>query len=449
MRTRTLLSTLLVGLMLLQAPGVRAQELYYGDDDSMSPEEYYLEGIGYGSDDYGSDGVEDTSYAGLYSPSADDAIYGGSDYSAPGALDGVGDEDVATDIDSGDYALPSAPAMGGGAGDAADWFSMSGVAILEAVGGEGSRVLITKDQAGTIELLGEGDEKAGAFKVVQIGSEQARVEPSTGGPAKVVPILHRSAPLDAFLAAAAKLQSLRLVVGAPVAKEVSYDEGMLQVEQGFASHLAEAGLFLKRFDDVLVVRKAAFLDGSSVYDPEEDAIEGEAIDLNSFRGNGDVLLDKISTALPNGTKGAPESLPKGTTALLGSTPAAEALHYLNMAWGTSIQVDAPKPEQVATAAAKSKLSKERLSELYAEAVSFARKGDLKESGRRLLAVCRGGSREPRHYQALGKVYWKLGRIRPAVKAWKAAYKLDPQNSESRRLLAGARRKIEKSRSAKS
>ena len=74
-------------------------------------------------------------------------------------------------------------------------------------------------------------------------------------------------------------------------------------------------------------------------------------------------------------------------------------------------------------------------------MQLARKGDLKGSGKRLLYLCKNGSKDPRHFQALGKVYWKMGRIAPAVKAWKAGYKLDPSNATSRRLLVKARQRI--------
>jgi hypothetical protein len=432
------MSALLVGFIAIGAGSAGAQELYYGDDDDMSPEEYYLEGIGYGDSDYGSGGVEDSSYSGLYSPSASDAIYGGNSYNA---------ESATGSVDTGGYALPASPSPGGAGLDAGDWFSMSGVSILEAVGDEANgRILITKDQAGSIQLLKEGDEKSGAFKVLAIGAEQARVEPANGGAPKVVPILHRSAPLDSFLAASARLQNLRLVIGSPIKREVSYEEGMQNIETGFAPLLAQSNLFLKRFDDVIVVRNAAFLDGSTVYKPAKDLPEGNSVDFNEFRGSGDELLDKISTALPAGTGKAPESLPMGTTAFLGSTPAAEALHYLNLAWTTQIPVARPK---VVAKAGSKKLSQKRINKLYAQAVKLSRAGKIKAAGKRLRYICKNGSENPKHFQALGKIYWKLGRISPAVRAWKAGYKLDPSNKTSRRLLVRAKRKIRKARKARS
>lgn len=434
MKATKFFSALMVGFLAFGGTSLQAQELYYGDDDDMSPEEYYLEGIGYGDSDYGSGGVEDQTYSGLYSASSPEApVYGGNSYTTEGAT---------SSVDTGGYALPVNPGLGGTGMDAGDWFSMSGVSILEAIGDDASgRILITRDQSGEIDLLQVGEEKQGAFKVMAIGSEQARVEPATGGPAKVVPILHRSAPIDSFLAAAARLQGLRLVIGAPVKREVSYDASMLDIETGFAPSLAQSNLFIKRFDDVVVVRNAAFLDGATTYQPS-DRPEGDSVDLSFFRGSGDEILDKVASALPHGTGQTPESLPQGTTALLGSTPAAEALHYLNLAWTTQIEVALPK---TVAKASKSKLSKEKMDKLYRQSVKLARAGKYKAAGKRLRYLCKNGSRNPAHFQALGKVYWKLGRIVPAARAWKAGYKLDPSNATSRKLLVKAKAKIKQAR----
>ncbi len=433
MNKRHFLHTFLVSCLLLTGGAVRSQELYYGDDDDMSPEEYYLEGIGYGSDDYGSGGIEDSSASSLYSPSSSDSIYGG--YTA----------EPATPSYDG-YALPATPVTGGpGGGDSMDWFSMSGVALLEAVGTEESgRVLISKDVQGNYELLKVGETKAGAFKVLAIGEEQARIEPVSGGAPKVVPILHKSAPLDTFLAAVAKIQNLRLVIGKPLDQMVSFTEEMMDIEVGFNPLLAGANVFLKRLDDVVIVRGAPLLDAKT-YEADSDLPEGDSVDLGHFRSNGDELVQIISKALPKGTKGGPDSLPKGTTAMLGATPAAEALYYLNLAWNTEITVDAP----VATAKASSAMSKAKQDRLYALCIQAARQGDMKKAGRGLLKLCRSGSKEPAHFQALGKVYWKLGRIAPAVKAWKAAYRLDPQNATSRNLLVKAKRKVRAMRASRS
>lgn len=436
MKLRTFLSALMAGAMLLGP--AHSQELYYGDDDDMSPEEYYLEGIGYGAEDYGS-GVEDTSYSGLYSPSEDEPIYGGNTY-------GVGDAEPGDDAEYGGYALPASPVAGGG--DAGDWFSMSGVSILEVVGDDSrGYVLITKDTAGEVELLSTGEEKAGAFKVLAIGSEQVKVEPSQGGPSKTVPILHRSAPTDAFLLAVARLENLRLVIGAPLSQDVSFEESMLEGEQGFAEILGNQGFSLQRFDDVLVARKGEFPAGSGPYRPDEGRPEGDAVDLSEFRSHGDAILEVVSQALPAGVKDSPEKLPDGTTALVGSTPAAEALHYLNLAWGTEMVPEVPEDEDgPAVASNQGELSADEQQALFRQAVQVARAGDLRGAGKRLLQLCRGGSRDPKHFRALGKIYWKLNRIRPAVKAWKAAYRLDPQDPATRRLLVAAKRKIQAARS---
>lgn len=435
MKMRTLLSALMAGAMLLGP--AQSQELYYGDDDDMSPEEYYLEGIGYGAEDYGS-GVEDTSYSGLYSPSEDEPIYGGNTYGVDGA-------EAGGDAEYGGYALPASPVTGGG--DAGDWFSMSGVSILEVVGDDArGYVLITKDTSGKVELLSSGEEKAGAFKVLAIGSEQVKVEPTQGGPSKTVPILHRSAPTDAFLAAVARLENLRLVVGAPLTQDVSFEESMLQGEKGFDDILSTQGFSLQRFDDVLVARKGEFPAGSGPYQPTEGSPEGDTVDLAEFRTHGDAVLESVSQALPAGVKGSPETLPAGTTALLGSTPAAEALHYLNLAWGTEMVAATPKPQAPAVASTGGKLSPAQQKALFQKAVQVARAGDLKGAGKRLLKLCRSGTKDPKHFRALGKIYWKLNRIRPAVKAWKAAYRLDPQDPATRKLLVAAKRKIQKARS---
>lgn len=427
MTFRSLLTTLLCGSMLLGAalPG-RAQELYYGDDDDTSPEEYYLEGIGYGDDDYGSYSAEDTSYSGLYSPSADQ----GNDYDYEPAESG------GTTLGQGDdgYALPAGPLPGAGNADA-DWFSMSGVALLEVVGDEGSRILITRNSAGKIGFLKAGESVSGAFKVTAVGSEQARVEPEDGGASKVVPVLHKQVPVDALMTAVARQQGLRVVISKQLDREVPFEDGMTNLEDGFAPMLADMGMFAKRFDDVLIVREAPFLSGGGAFDPESAGEAGEGVDLASFRGNGDELRETISKALPAGIEGGPDSLPAGVTAFLGGTDAAEALHYLNLALGTDMRVkEAAEKTPVA-------LSPEKADKLYKQAVALAKAGDLKGSGKRLLYICRKGSKDPAHFQALGKVYWRMGRTRHAVKAWRAGLKLDPQNTTSRRLLVKAKRAL--------
>ncbi len=440
MKSHAVVSFLIAGCLAVAGTGrTFAQELYYGDDSSQSPEEYYLEGIGYGTEDYASY-AEDTSYTGLYSPSASDSIYG----NAAGESGNVGADAYTVDVANGSgggYALPASPSPGSGAGtgtDAGDWFSMSGVALMEAVGNDqAGRVLITRDGTGRIEVLKAGETRQGAFKVVAVGSEQARVEPADGGPSKVVPILHRPVPLDSLMVASARLQGLRIVIGAKLAKEVAYDPSMLQIDEGFSVFLADQGLFQKRFDDVVVVRSAPFLVAVAGYDPEAAGPEGENLELAAFRTTGDELLEKVGAALPRGTEGAPDKLPAETSAFLGATPAAEALHYLNLAWGSTIKAVAPAPSAKAPGA----LDPAKAERLYTEAVGFARQGEMKEAGRRLLWLCRNGSKDPEHFLALGKVYWKLGRTENAVRVWKKGLALDPDNSATRALLVKAREKV--------
>lgn len=438
-KNKTYLLALPLALVLYGAPAL-AQELYYGDDagSDQAPEEYYLEGIGYGTE---ASGAEDTSYTGLYSPSSDDAVYGGSspDYSMSGSDEPAGPSyDQPIILGSEAYALPSNPTANPGSADAADFFSMSGVALVEAIGEGSDRVVITRDGEGKFQVLKAGETKTGAFKIVEIGSEQARVEPTTGGAAKVVPILHRSAPVDTFLAALARLQNLRLVVSKTLSKEVAFDPEMLKGEDGFSTHFASLGVYAKRFDDVLVVRETPFLDGAKAYSPEGDLPEGESLELGYLRGTGDEVLQMISDANPEGVTGGPDVTPSTVTMLMGSTPAAEALHYLNMAWGTSYRFPAPKKTE---AQASAPAPSAKVDALYAEAVALAKKGDLKGAGKRLLWICKNGSKDAKHFIALGKIYWKLGRTEHALRAWKASLKVDPANATAQRILAKAEAKL--------
>lgn len=435
MKMRPILSTLMVGFLAL-TPALKGQELYFGDDEDMSPEEYYLEGIGYGSDDYSSGSVEDSSYSGLYTPSAEsgeDSIYGGYDYSSS----------ASTSAPEGNgYALPSSDSLGVPTDDAGDWFSMSGVTLLEAVGEGDNKVLITRDLEGKIEILQAGDTKEGAFKILAIGDEQARVEPVQGGRPKVVPILHRSAPLDSLLMASARLQSLRLVIAANAEQDTTYDPSMLDIEKGFAPTLASKNLFLKRFDDVVVVRSAPFVNGEGAYQPQEQG-EGELVSLDGFRSRGDEVLDKLASSFESGLKKLPGDLPS-TTIRLGNAPAREALHYLNLAYNSQMEPKAPKASVAQKPASKGKVSKQRLAKAYAKASRMYKAGEFKKAGKLLYKICKAGSKNPIHFQALGKCYYKLGNYKRAALTFKRSYSLKPHPS-TKKLYATAKRAYRKAR----
>lgn len=321
------------------------------------------------------------------------------------------------------------------AGQGSEWYTVSGVSFIEAVGTGTSFLLVTKDSKGRYTVLGPGEAFAPGMTIKKIGSMQVMV--ARGGEQSAAPILRAQIPADVLVVAICRLYNQNVLIAGQVDSMVAYVDGLLNYKQELPGLMKSLGLSYTADDRAIVIRKegaAKPLPGAGL--KKETAYQGQHVRATTAE-----IVDAMNTQAQR--RYAPAAGAGVATVYSTDLSPEELAAYLGVTAETEIVEKAsaqPTPAATAAAATPAASSAGAVSDevrsTFEKAVKLARANDQRQAATVLLQLVKAHPEvPPKVTNLLGKLLWGLGRKDQARKAWARSLRADPQDAFARNALA--------------
>jgi len=330
--------------------------------------------------------------------------------------------------------------------DDADWYAHKGYTVEEVLSTSPSQyVVVMHTPEGSYQLLTPSSPSNGLLQIVAVGSSQVRLREQDQPVPILLPIKHANIPLDVLVVASCVLQGKNVIV-AGVPSEVVSDlrPSPTSYREELMDELEPQGCGLLVYDEVALAGCGAATQFPKQFNGATSGVAPFQIHaLRITLGDAVAQLEQAfggAELIFEGDASVPISL------FIDRMPPMAVLYYINGLTDANIRVKKPpKPAPVTTAptspTASANLSPKKAARVFGRVRTLAAAGRTKDAGSLLLRLIKRSKPTPGYYNALAKLYWKLGAKTKAVKALKHTLRADPSNAYARRTLRNIKKTL--------
>ena len=334
-----------------------------------------------------------------------------------------------------------------------DWFSHEGNTVEEVVTGPAGQLVVMKATNGTYKFLSPQLPTDGQFQVAAIGTEQVRLREKGKQVPVQLPILHHNLTLDLLCYCVLRQQGKNVIISAPindVKEEYRQYDGDYREELSMLLEIKESSLVV--YTDTAIVGKGTAPKLPKLFTGASG--DERPVKISEYNIPVSELLEKMEKATGKKYMSDADGTQKVSIHSNTLTPSG-ILHYLNGLLGSNIvTMEAEKEEAeeapvVAQKGAKaSKVSKAKAAKVFKTVKVLAKNGETKKAAVLLHKLIKRTDPNPHLFNAMAKLYWKLGAKKRAVRCLKYTLKIDPSNKFARERLTKIKKMVAKKRAAK-